>query len=96
MINEILVLLGSIRRSHSLADAIALNCGIRKVREDKTLRSPSVAGVWKAQVHEVDWAWRVFCYLCTSTLFSSESILTWRVAERFFAEFFGFLFDNTS
>ena len=28
------------------------------------------------------------------TLFSSESILTWRIVERFFAEFFSFLFDN--
>ena len=47
MISEILVLLGSIGMSHSLADAIALNCGIRKVREDKTPRSPSVVGVWR-------------------------------------------------
>ena len=85
MSSEILVLLGSIGRSQSLADAIGLNCGIRKVREDKTLRSPLVAG-----------AWRVFCYSCTSTLLSSRSILTWRVAERFYSKFFGFLFDNTS
>ena len=32
----------------------------------------------------------------SSTLFSSGSITTWRVAERFFSEFFSFLFDNTS
>ena len=38
----------------------------------------------------------VFCYSYTSTLFTSELISIWRVAERFFAEFFGFLFDNTS
>ena len=31
-----------------------------------------------------------------SNLFSSGSITAWRVAERFFAEFFDFLFDNTS
>ena len=42
-----------------------------------------------AQVNGVD-------YLCTLTLFTSGSISTWRVAERFFAEFFSFLFDNTS
>ena len=29
-------------------------------------------------------------------LFTSGSISTWRVVERFFAEFFGFLFDNMS
>ena len=31
-----------------------------------------------------------------SNLFISGSISTWRVAERFFAKFFSFLFDNTS
>ena len=31
-----------------------------------------------------------------STLLSSGSITTWRAAKRFFAEFFGFLFNNTS
>ena len=40
--------------SHLVADAIELNCGIRKAREDKTLLSPLVAGAWKAQVHVVD------------------------------------------
>ena len=35
-------------------DAIGLNCGIQKVREDKTLRSPLVVGAWRAQVHGVD------------------------------------------
>ena len=69
---------------------------IWKASEDMTLRSPLVAGAWRAQVHWVDQAWRVFCYSCTPTLFSSGLILTWRVTERFFARFFGFLFDNTS
>ena len=96
MLSEILVLLGSIGKSHSLADAIKLNCEIRKVREDKTPRSPLVARAWRAQVHGVDQTWRVFCYSCTPTLLSSESISTWRVTERFFVEFFGFLFDNMS
>ena len=31
-----------------------------------------------------------------SNLFTNGLISTWRVAKRFFAEFFGFLFDNTS
>ena len=31
-----------------------------------------------------------------SNLLTSGSISTWRVAERFFAKFFGFLFDYTS
>ena len=37
-----------------MADAIGLNCGIWKDREDKTPRSPLVAGVLRAQVHRVD------------------------------------------
>ena len=61
-----------------------------------TPRSPLVAGAWRAQVHWVNQAWRVFCYSCTPTLFSSGSISTWRVAERIFDEFFGFLFGNMS
>ena len=71
-------------------------CGIRKAREYMTSRSLLVAGVWRAQVHWVDQAWRVFCHLYTPTLFSSGSITAWRAAERFFAEFFSFLFNNTS
>ena len=35
-------------------DKIGLNCGIRKVREDKVSRSQLVAGAWRAQVHGVD------------------------------------------
>ena len=31
---------------------------------------------------------------CTPTLFSSGSIITWGAVERFFTEFFSFLFDN--
>ena len=54
MLSEILVLLGSIGRSQSLIDAIRLNYGIWKAREDKTPRSSLVAGVWKAQVHGVN------------------------------------------
>ena len=96
MSSEILVLLESIGMSHSLADAIGLNCNIRKVREDKVPRSQLVAGAWRAQVHRVDQAWRVFCYSCPPTYSLVDQFIAWRAAERFFAEFFGFLFDNTS
>ena len=44
----------SIGISHSLADAIGLNCEIWNVREDKAPRSQLVAGAWRAQVHGVD------------------------------------------
>ena len=50
MSSEILVLLGNIGRSHSLADAIELNCGTWKVKEDKILRSSLVVRAWRAQV----------------------------------------------
>ena len=71
-------------------------CGIRKVREDMTPRSLLVAGAWRAQIHWVDQAWRVFCYSCSPILFSIGLISTWRVMERFFTKFFGFLFNNMS
>ena len=51
MLSQVLVLLGSIGKSHLVADAIGLNCGIRKASEDKTPRSPLVAKAWRAQVH---------------------------------------------
>ena len=51
---------------------------------------------WKAQVHLVDQAQRVFCCSCIPTSFSSGSLTAWRAVERFYAENFGFLFDNTS
>ena len=41
-------------------------------------------------------AWRVYCYSCIPTTFSSGLLTAWRAEERFYAEGFGFLFDNTS
>ena len=79
MLSEVLLLLGSIGMRHLVADAIELNCGIRKAREDKTPKSPLIAGAWRAQVHGIDLAWRIFCYSCTPPLFSSGSISTWKV-----------------
>ena len=52
--------------------------------------------VWRAQVHQIDQAWRVFCCSCISTSFFSGLLTTWRATERFYAENFGFLFNNTS
>jgi len=40
--------------SHSLVNAIRLNCGIWKTIKDKTPRSLLVAGDRKAQVHGLD------------------------------------------
>ena len=71
-------------------------CGIQKAREDMTSKSPLVAGTQRAQVHWVDQSWKVFYYSCTLTLFFSGLISTQRVVERFFTEFFDFLFDNMS
>ena len=51
---------------------------------------------WKAQVHWVDQVWRVYCCSCIPTTFSSGLLTAWRAVERFYAEGFGFLFDNTS
>ena len=59
-------------------------CGIQKAKEDMTPRSSLVAGVWKAQVHWVDQAQRVFCYLCTQILFSSGSIYLLKGSEKVF------------
>jgi len=53
VLSEVLVLLGSIGRSHLVADAIGLNCGIWKASEDnskKSIGSRSLEG----QVHGVD------------------------------------------
>ena len=76
-------------------DAIKRNCGIRKASKDKIPRNPLVAGAWRAQVHWVDYALRVFLIFVYSNLFTSGLISAWRAAERFFAKYFNFLFDNT-
>ena len=51
---------------------------------------------WRAQVHQVDQAWRVYCCSCIPTTFFSRLFTAWRTAERFYLEGFDFLFDNTS
>ena len=67
-------------------------CGIRKAKKDKVPRSFVGVGAQRAQEHWVDQAWRVSCYSCISTYCLVDRFTAWR----FFAEFFGFLFDNTS
>ena len=37
----------------------------------------------------------VYCYSCISIDFLADHFTAWRAVERFFAEFFGFLFNNT-
>ena len=54
VLREVLVPLGSIGRSHWVVDAIGQNCETQITSEDKTPRSPLVAGAWRAQVHWVD------------------------------------------
>ena len=39
---------------------------------------------------------RVYCCSCILATFSSGFLTAWSAAERFYAEGFGFLFDNTS
>ena len=70
--------------------------GIRKARQNTVLSSLVGVGAWRAQIHWVNQAWRVSCQFMYPNLLSSGSITTWRVAERFYAKDFGFLFDNTS
>ena len=65
---------------------------LEKTRLDITLLEQEA---WKAQVHWVDKAWRVFCYSCIPTSFFSGLLTAWRTMERFFAKYFGFFFDNT-
>ena len=73
--------------------AIAGSSKLKKTRFSVTLLEQEA---WRAQLHWVDQAWRVFCCSCIPTLFFSGLLIAWRVVERFYVENFGFLFDNTS
>ena len=42
-------------------------CKIRKARQYTVPRSLIRVGAWRAQVHWVDYAWRVSCYSCIPT-----------------------------
>ena len=66
-----------------------------KLKKKLVRRNLVGVGTWRVQLHQVDQAWRVFCCSCIPTTFNGL-FTVWRAAKRFFAEFFGFLFDNTS
>ena len=67
-----------------------------KLKKKQVRRNLVGVRAWRAQVHQVDQAWRVFCCSCIPTTFFSGLFTAWRAAERFYAEGFGFLFDNIS
>ena len=47
-------------------------------------------------MHLIDQVWRVSYYSCIPTNYLVDRFTIWRTAERFYAEYFGFFFDNTS
>ena len=67
-----------------------------KLKKKQVRRNLVGVRAWRAQVHWVDQVWRVFCYSCIPITFFSGLFTAWRVGKRFYAESFGFLFDNTS
>ena len=67
-----------------------------KLKKKQVLRNLIGVGAWRTQVHWVDQVWRVFCCSYIPTTFFSGLFTTWRAANRFYVEGFGFLFDNTS
>ena len=79
-----------------MADAIELNCGIWKAKEDKTPKSPLVVGGWRAEVYGLirlrgPFVIRVLQFYSLVNRFRLGG--SWR---GFLLNFFGFLFDNTS
>ena len=80
----------------TLVDAMVKQRNPRSQKRNRFGATSLEQKAWKAQVHQVDQAWRVYCCSCIPTTFSSGLLTAWRVAERFYAEGFGFLFDNTS
>ena len=67
-----------------------------KLKKKQVRRNLVGVGAWRAQVHWVDQAWRVFCCSYIPTTFFSGLFTTQRAAERFYVESFGFFFDNIS
>ena len=71
-------------------------CGIRKVREYKVRYNPVGARNFEGLGASGRLgSWRVYYYSCISTDFLVDHFTSWREVERFFAKFFGFLFNNT-
>ena len=73
---------------------IELIAGSRKLEKTRLGLTLLEQEAWRAQMHQVDQAWRVYCYSCIPTNFLVDHFIAWRAAERIFAQFFGFLFDN--
>ena len=67
-----------------------------KLKKTKVRRNLVGVGTWRVQVHWIDQVWWVFYYSCILTTFFTGLFTVQRVAERFYIEGFGFLFDNTS
>ena len=67
-----------------------------KLKKKQVRRNLIGVGAQRASVHWVDQAWRAFYCSCISTTFFNGLFTTWKVTKRFYAEGFGFLFDNTS
>ena len=66
-----------------------------KLKKKQVRRILFGVGAWRAQVHWVDQVWRVFYNSCIPNTFFSGLFTAWRAAKRFYAEGFGFLFNNT-
>ena len=71
-------------------------CRIRKAREDTVWRNLVGARSLEGLGASGRLGRRVYCYSYIPTNFLVDHFTTWRAVERFFTEFFGFLFDNTS
>ena len=88
-------MLGSIRGRNLVVNAIGLNCKIRKARRQDSEKFVGSRGLMGSSTWGRLGLEGLLLFVC-SNLFSNGLISTRKVAERFFVEFFGFLFDNTS
>ena len=80
----------------TLVDAMVKQQNPRSQKRNRFGATSLEQEAWRAQVHQIDQTWRVYCCSCIPTTFSSGLLTAWRAAERFYTEGFGFLFDNTS
>ena len=94
-------LFGALRSSQkgtnfTLVDAMVKQWNPRSQKRNRFDATSLEQETWRAQVHQVDQVWRVYCYSCIPTTFFSGLLTAWKAVERFYAESFGFFFDNTS
>ena len=90
------MLLGSIGRSHLFG-----GCNRAELRNPKSLRRQDFVKSISSRSLEGSSTWgrldlEGLCYSCTPTYSLVDQFIAWRTVERFFAELFSFLFDNTS